>query len=80
MSIIKLKAAVIAIVGMRGGVQFNKKRGTALFEQLSNRVAAFLSAFGFDVRRKANGKIFLQLRDRKRERKVQKKIRKALIG
>lgn len=75
----RLKALGVALLGFRKGVTFNNKRGIALFAGLGRRIAKLASPF-YDVRYRKDGRIFFQLRDRKAERKVAKKIRRILAG
>lgn len=74
----KLKATLVALAGLTSDVQFNKKRGEALFQSLNKTLATLFRLLGFDVRKRRDGRIFFQLRDRKQERKIEKKIRKIL--
>ncbi len=71
-----LKAFGVALIGFKRGVTFNNRKGKAFFKGLSKRTARFASLCGYDVRYKRNGDVFFQLRDRKRERKVAKRIRR----
>ncbi len=74
----RIKAAFVALLTpVGGGARFLHRKGRVIFQSLSPRLRPILSLF-FDVRQKADGRIWIQLKDRKAERKMQKRLSRLL--
>jgi hypothetical protein len=70
-----LKNAGIGLVGAVVGARFNLRKGQVFFGRMSMRVARLLTPF-YDVRRKRNGRVYFELRDRREDLKRLKRFRR----
>lgn len=74
----RVKAAFVAILTLFGkGARFFHRKGRVVFQSLSPRWRPILTIF-FDVRQKQDGRLWIQLKDRKEERRMQKKVSRSL--
>ena len=65
-----LKAFGIAMIGVAKGAYWRRK--SRIFFNEPNRLLIWFAGFFYDVRRSRSGKIFFQLRDKRREHRALK--------